>query len=229
MNPIRCPARRWGAGWTSPFQDYAPVRVFPSYKGQRNFSGLLWCATNSRLVGYESWLERDRLMHLDFEPTVVGIASQPFRLDFDIAGSHRWHVPDYFARLRNGAGMVIDVRPDDRITVRDQEIFTATETACATVGWAYRRLGPLPRTFGANLRWLAGYRHPRCLSPANARAIHDCLRDGPKKLPDLMKSTGNPVIVLPAVFHLLWIGDITTDLHSRPLGMGSDLTLKTMP
>jgi hypothetical protein len=27
-------------------------------------------------VGYESWLERDQLMLLDFDPAVVGIASQ---------------------------------------------------------------------------------------------------------------------------------------------------------
>jgi hypothetical protein len=30
-------------------------------------------------VGYESWLERDRLILLDFDPEVVGIASQPHR------------------------------------------------------------------------------------------------------------------------------------------------------
>jgi len=32
------------------------------------------------LVGYESWLERDRLALLDYDPRVVGVASQPFRL-----------------------------------------------------------------------------------------------------------------------------------------------------
>jgi hypothetical protein len=31
-------------------------------------------------VGYESWLERDHLMLLDYDPDVVGIASQPFWL-----------------------------------------------------------------------------------------------------------------------------------------------------
>ena len=29
-------------------------------------------------MGYESWLERDRLLLLDFDPEVVGIVSQPF-------------------------------------------------------------------------------------------------------------------------------------------------------
>jgi hypothetical protein len=33
-------------------------------------------------VGFESWMERDHVMALDFDPTVVGIASQPFWLSW---------------------------------------------------------------------------------------------------------------------------------------------------
>ncbi|MEO6083511.1 MAG: hypothetical protein ABIQ18_10450 [Umezawaea sp.] len=43
---------------------------------------LLLAATTGTLVGYESWLERDRLVLLDFDPDDVGIASQPFWLFF---------------------------------------------------------------------------------------------------------------------------------------------------
>jgi hypothetical protein len=32
-----------------------------SYRGQRNYPGMLWTATTQSLVGYESLLERDRL------------------------------------------------------------------------------------------------------------------------------------------------------------------------
>ena len=56
------------------------MRGFPSYKGQRNRVGRWWTATTGSLVGYESWLERDLLMLLDFDPDVVGIAAQPFWL-----------------------------------------------------------------------------------------------------------------------------------------------------
>ena len=38
-------------------------------------------------MGFESWLERDQVLHLDFDPSVVGIASQPFWLHWtDEAG-----------------------------------------------------------------------------------------------------------------------------------------------
>lgn len=63
-----------------PFESCRPVRDFPSYKGQRHYSGRWWTATTGTLVGYESWLERDTLVMLDFDADVVGIASQPFWL-----------------------------------------------------------------------------------------------------------------------------------------------------
>ncbi|WP_423181310.1 TnsA-like heteromeric transposase endonuclease subunit [Arthrobacter sp. NyZ413] len=217
------------AAWWLPFQDYSPARVLPSFKGQRNFTGLLWCATNARLVGYESWLERDHLLALDFDPAVVGIASQPFRLDFELDGGHRWHIPDYFARLSDGTALVVDVRPDERIRERDQEVFTATESACASVGWGYRRVGGLPRAFVANLRWLSGYRHPRCLDPAHAHAMQECLHDGPTTIDHLSAAVGHPVTVLPTLFHLLWNGTFTTELRSRTLGHDSEVTLKAKP
>lgn len=55
-----------------------PVRSFPTYKGQRNYPGLLWTATTGSLVGYESLLERDRLWLADFDPAVRQISGQPF-------------------------------------------------------------------------------------------------------------------------------------------------------
>jgi hypothetical protein len=66
--------------WSVPFEECMPVRGFPSYKGQRNHVGRWWTATTGSLVGFESWLERDWLMLLDFDPDVVGIAAQPFWL-----------------------------------------------------------------------------------------------------------------------------------------------------
>lgn len=55
-----------------------PVRSMPSYKGQRNYPGWFWSATMGCRIGFESWVERDHLVALDFDPAVVGIVSQPF-------------------------------------------------------------------------------------------------------------------------------------------------------
>jgi len=89
--------------WETRFEDCQPVRSFPAYKGQGNFPGLWWSATMGRHVGFESWLERDHAMLLDFDPQVVGFAPQPFWLLWRAAaGRERAHAPDWFARLDDG-------------------------------------------------------------------------------------------------------------------------------
>ena len=93
---------------------------------------------NSGHVGFESWLERDHLMALDFDPSMVGIASQPFWLHWsDVAGKPISHVPDFFARRADGSAVVVDCRPVERCKPRDVAKFDATARACAMVGWDY--------------------------------------------------------------------------------------------
>ena len=70
-----------------------PVRSFPSYRGQRNYPGLFWCATTQSLIGYESLLERDRLWLADFDPQVTWISSQPFWVSGRDGSTLRHHVP----------------------------------------------------------------------------------------------------------------------------------------
>ena len=68
--------------WNVAFERVAPVRGFASFRGQRNRPGLWWFATTGEHVGHESWLERDRLMALDADPEVVGVAAQPMWLQW---------------------------------------------------------------------------------------------------------------------------------------------------
>ena len=63
-----------------PLEQGLPVRRFTSRKGQRHLSGLRWSATTSGHAGFESWLAHDHLLPLDFDPSVLGIVSQPFWL-----------------------------------------------------------------------------------------------------------------------------------------------------
>jgi hypothetical protein len=55
------------------------------------------------------------LLHLDFDPSVVGIASQPFLLHWiDAAGKTVSHAQDFFARRSDGSAVVVDCRPVER-------------------------------------------------------------------------------------------------------------------
>ena len=144
--------------WNVAFERVAPVRGFASFRGQRNRPGLWWFATTGEHVGHESWLERDRLMALDADPEVVGVAAQPMWLRWTgESGRLVRHAPDYFARRVDGTAVVIDVRPDQRIGEKDAAVFAATGRLCAQVGWEYQRAGELGAVHAANLRWLSGY------------------------------------------------------------------------
>jgi hypothetical protein len=160
------------------FEDAQPVRSFPSFKGQRNLPGW-WSSTSGRHVGHESWLERDHAMLLDFDAEIVGFSSQPFRLTWPDGARRRGHVPDYFARRADGTGVVIDVRADERIEPEDVETFTVTETACAEVGWVFRRVGALDPVLVGNVRWLSRYRHPRCGRQVDVAT--GCARSSPSR------------------------------------------------
>ncbi|MFE5704951.1 TnsA-like heteromeric transposase endonuclease subunit [Rhodococcus koreensis] len=129
----------------------APVRTFRWSRGLGHFPGW-WSVTTGHHVGYESWLERDHVRALDFDRDVVGIASQPFWLHWSDGRRKRRHTPDYFARLTDGSGAVIDVRADDAIEPKDAEAFAVTAQACEQVGWRYRRVGVLDPVLAENVR-----------------------------------------------------------------------------
>lgn len=202
--------------WVQPFETARPVRKFNAHRGQRSFAGLWWSATISDHVGYESWLERDHVMALDFDPDVTGLASQPFQLGWQSGEDERWHTPDYFVRMADGTAVVVDVRPDDRIRPERAEAFAATARACESVGWQFRRVGELDAVYAANLRWLAGYRHPRCLHRGRAA---DLLRifAVPTELMEGARRVGDPIAVLPTLYHLLWRQALRADLTASPL------------
>jgi hypothetical protein len=205
------------ACWQRPFEAAVPVRAFGWAKHQRNFPGFWWFATTGEHVGYESWLERDHLMLLDFDPAVVCVAAQPFWLHWHDGHRSRRHAPDFFARRADGIGVVIDVRADDRIQPEDVEAFAVTERACAQAGWVFRRVGVSDPVLVANVRWLSRYRHLRC--GARSGLAEQLLEVFARPAPLLVGAdeVGDRLSVLPVVFHLLWRQVLVADLTVGPL------------
>ncbi|GAB7188975.1 hypothetical protein ATKI12_8806 [Kitasatospora sp. Ki12] len=203
--------------WAEPFELALPVRPFASFKGQKNFTGEYWAATSRTQVGYESWVERDAAMALDFDPAVVALASQPFRLAWTDGERERGHTPDYFARLLDGTGVVVDVRPEDLVDEATAEVFAFTARICEAVGWQFRHLGDLNQPYRANLRWLARYRHRRCHRAPVADRLREVFTD-PLPLLTGAERVGDRLAVLPVLYHLLWRHELTADLTTAPLG-----------
>jgi hypothetical protein len=211
--------REWLSGcWNVAFERVAPVRGFASFRRQRNRPGLWWFATTGEHVGHESWLERDRLMALDADPDVVGVAAQPMWLHWAAdSGRAVRHAPDFFARRADGTGVVIDVRADGRIGEKDAAVFAATAQVCAQVGWGYQRVGELGPVRAANLRWLSGYRHRRFAQPGLAARLGEVFAE-PGPLLAGAAAAGDPVAVLPVLFGMLWRGELAAGLDAALLG-----------
>ncbi|WP_016880611.1 MULTISPECIES: TnsA-like heteromeric transposase endonuclease subunit [unclassified Rhodococcus (in: high G+C Gram-positive bacteria)] len=189
-----------------------PVRSFPSYRGQRNYPGWYWACTVGRLIGFESWVERDHLVALDFDASVVGIVSQPFWLLWTSAeGKSRRYAPDFVVRSADGTVAVLDSRQLHSISERDREAFDATGRACATVGWRYAVWDRMDAVVVANQRWLAGYRHPRCFDETAATRLLGVFTT-PRPLMDGAEMAGDPLGTLPVLYHLLWKQLLVADL-----------------
>lgn len=200
------------------FEEALPSRPFRFEKGLRSFAGWWYFATTGTHVGFESWLERDHLMFMDFDPAVRAVASQPFWLRWrDEDDRSRRHAPDFFVRGHDGSAVVVDVRPDDRIPERDAQTFAVTARACEAAGWEYRRSGNLDPVMVANVRWLSRYRHRRCLVPEIAEVLLEAF-DGGRGLAEGAELAGDRLRVLPVLFHLMWQRQLAADL-AVPLGM----------
>jgi hypothetical protein len=200
-----------------PFENVSPVRGFRWSKGTASFAGWWWSATMDRHVGFESWLERDHGMLLDFDADVVAFASQPFWLHWMSADRRRRHAPDFFARRADGSGVVIDVRADERIEPADAEAFDAAAGACARVGWVFRRLGVPDPVLVANVRWLSRYRHPRCGAGVQVADNLVEVFAKPRPLFDGAAQVGDRLTVLPVLYHLLWRQILVVDLTAGPM------------
>ncbi|WP_245001450.1 TnsA-like heteromeric transposase endonuclease subunit [Streptomyces alfalfae] len=216
--------QRWAdAAMTVAFEELPPVSAFPVVPGRRWGPGLWWSATTGRHVAAGSNAMRVQLMVLDRDPDVTGLAGRPVRLLWrNPRGQVRSWVPQLFARRADGTALLADCPSHPEAGgERALKAAQAVAQACAHIGWTYRRLAPLDEAAAANLKWLAGYRHPRNagrlgLMPAVLQAF-----TRPRPLLEGAVAAGDPVEVLPAIFHALWHGHLTacldTPLHERVL------------
>lgn len=210
-----------------PLERATPIREFFSWPGKRNYEGLYWSSTNRRHVDFESLLERDYLLAADNASDIVAIAAQPLALLWPRATrGNRDHVPDFFVRLANGDGRLIDVRSPKGVE-KYAEQSTLTRKICDEIGWEYEVFTGLSPELAQNLRWLAGYRHDRNAPPAEiAESITRCFAEPVALevgLGEASRRTGRSVEHTTAnVLNLIWRRHLSADL-SRPLSMSSEV------
>jgi hypothetical protein len=198
-----------------------PARQIPSYRGQRHFPGYWWSATTGGHIVFESWLERHHIMAADRDPAVVAISSQPCLLTWPEGSRVRQHVPDLFLRRVDGTATLLDCRPVRRRDERFGEAADVNAAFCAQVGWGYAVVGEPEPVPAANLRWLAGYRHPRFHDTSVATRLDEAFA-APARLRDGANRVGDEIAVLPVAYHLMWRGVLRFD-ERAPLSLSTQV------
>ncbi|MFF5728157.1 TnsA-like heteromeric transposase endonuclease subunit [[Kitasatospora] papulosa] len=194
------------------FERCVPLRPFPVRKGKRTAPGWWWSATTGRLVHYGSGAMRLHLMLLDRDPRVQGLAGRPLELRWRAPDGVRTHVPQVMLRLTDGQGVLADCTARGELSQRQRSLAAVVGEVCAAVGWRYWVLGPVDPVYRRNVTWLSGYRHPRYHAGQRlAAALQESFADR-TPLWEGVRRTGDPMVVLPALFHALWAGQLSADL-----------------
>lgn len=209
--------------------DGLPVRECRSFKGQLHYSGWYWSTSVSRLVVYESRLELTRIILADFDPSVVGIIGQPFRLIGADGSRIRRHVPDLLLTSASGGVTVVDVK---RAELRDEPKvrvqFGWTEAVLAARRWRFESWfgNPPSSQVVANVRFLARYRRAATVESSLIPGVLETVGDGSSIAQVERSLVGQELLLVrPVVMHLLWTGRLVTDLEQR-LGQDSVVSLK---
>lgn len=96
-------------------------------------------------AAFESSLERDWLIVLDFDSTVVEVREQPFTLTYDSPNGLRKYTPDVMARFaikgNQNDTVVYEVKPRDELRANwnlYKNRFQAAARYCKHFGWRFR-------------------------------------------------------------------------------------------
>lgn len=222
--------RRWTATWrfaggavVCPVRDLAsmrtagsrPVRRFTWRTGQRHRPGLQYLVSTGRHHGFESIAEQRLLLVLDFAGAVLDVLAQPFRLRYATRTGLEEHVPDFLAVTRDG-GLLVDVRPGDRIGERDRVRFAAAAETALACGWRYVVVtGWRPHVL-SNVDILSAQRRPLS-DPLGVQGELLAAAGAPVAFGDLVAATVLPAVARAHALHLIWHRRLAIDL-AVPLG-----------
>ena len=214
-----------------------PVRQIP--KNYRSLTGMVANIRTQSLSAFESSLERDFLLLLDFDPDVETFEVQPVRIEYrDGHGRHHRYTPDVLVRYRAGesAGQArmpllgeIKYRDDLRQHwIEYKSKFKAAKRFARAHGWMFRLITErdIRTPYLTNARFLRAYR-TLPTDQALCLQLSSCLNDHaemtPKKLlTALFTDCWQQAQALPMLWQLVAVRRIEAEL-SQPLTMNSRL------
>lgn len=198
--------------------------VRPLRPMHRSVSGRV-ALKDGRSAGYESSLERDWLITLDFDWRVTFIQEQPYTLQYMLDDKRRRYTPDILAEFDDGTRRwtaVYEVKMHEELQAEWQRYrprFKAAMADCRSKGWRFHLVTErrIRTAFLGNAKFLRPYRRV----PERSDLCHQILQ----ALSDVSQSTPLELLskiwpdqehrtsALPELWRLIATGQIAADLQ----------------
>jgi TnsA endonuclease N terminal/TnsA endonuclease C terminal len=214
-----------------------PTRIVP--KNYRNLTGLVHNSRTSTMTAFESSLERDFLLLLDFDPDVESFEEQPVKITYhDDHGRRHTYTPDVLVHYRvdkTSASVYppvlceVKYRDDLRQHWRAYKVkFKAARRYAREYGWCFRLMTEreIRTPHLDNVKFLRHYRHIN-VETAHVHELLERLRVLREATPEALLATISDDVwhkaqLLPVLWHLVAQRQVGTDL-SHALTMHSHL------
>lgn len=205
-----------------------PVRKIP--KNYRSITGNFPSLKNGRNVAFESSLERDLFLTLEFDPSVVSYEEQPVKLSGSVSGRKVEYTPDCLVSYEDGkVPLLIEVKYKEDLEQCIEEYQPRFSLATDYTKRHRMEFKVLTEDDirGNGVR-LENYRllyrfttPPRNLEECRDHICGIVRREGAINLCDLLKCLSTEKTVqatfTPSIWHLLFIGELEADLD-EPIG-----------
>jgi len=190
-------------------------------------------------AGFESSLERDWLICLDFDPDVELILEQPFTLHYEVDGTALRYTPDVLVRyrVRNGhaAVVVFEVKPRDELRsafAKYRERFRRMMRHCREQGWRFKIVTEreIRTPYLSNAKFLRSYRNLHSQTLYRDQLLYSMKALGPTTPQALLAMAylheEKRMAALPELWRMVARREIKADLD-LPLTMNSTIWLGT--
>lgn len=208
-------------------------------RSYRNLTGRVSMLGQEDSTPFESPLERDFYLLLDFNPLVVRVDAQPVRIEVQLAnGLKSRYIPDALVHYTPESGMkpvLCEIKPYDELVSRWEEFrprFKAAVRQCLAEGWVFHIYTEreIRTPFLDNVRFLRGHdRSP--VDDLKRSRVRRYVGGNDLSTIGAVLNALCPVISergpwLSTLWHLIAIGELDADL-SVPLGYATPLSLPT--
>ena len=214
-----------------------PVRTIP--KSSRSLTGKVIDFRSHRAVSFESALERDFYVLLDFDPAVIHFEEQPVTIAYhDPIGVRRTYTPDvlvhYHPELihpRHHRSVLYEVKYRDDLRAHWPDYhskFKAARRYARTQGWVFRLITEreIRTPYLKNVTFLRQYQEREGDSGDRCRIL-DLLATQRETSPEMILASSSTdrweqARLLPVLWSLIASGEIGVDL-TAPLTMHSSI------